>query len=106
VTVGGKACGPSPSGGVQGKNDYTSWFAGSGGDLEGTYGGYDGMGPPWNDERIHAYRFQVFALDVDSVGLDGAFSGAELQAAMSGHVLARAELICLYTINLDARERP
>ncbi len=98
VTVGGKPVGPSPDGGLQGANDYTNWFAGDP-DMGGTYGGYDGCGPPWNDERLHGYRFQVYALDVPSLGLSGAFTGPDAVAAMEGHVLDSAELIGLYAIN-------
>ncbi|MCA9490020.1 MAG: YbhB/YbcL family Raf kinase inhibitor-like protein [Alphaproteobacteria bacterium] len=100
VTVGGKAPGPTPDGGLQGVNDYTGWFAGNP-DMGGTYAGYDGCGPPWNDERLHGYRFQVHALDVETLGLSGAFTGPDVVAAMAGHVLATAELIGLYAINPD-----
>ncbi|RME28386.1 MAG: YbhB/YbcL family Raf kinase inhibitor-like protein [Deltaproteobacteria bacterium] len=98
VTVGGKDPGPTPDGGLQGLNDYTGWFAGDP-DMGGEYAGYDGMGPPWNDERIHGYRFAVYALDVDSLGLSGAFTGAELRAATAGHVLDSAEILGLYSNN-------
>jgi hypothetical protein len=98
VTVRGKDLGPSPSGGLQGRNDFTGWFAGDD-DMEGLYAGYDGMAPPWNDERLHGYRFQIFALDVPSLGLSGDFGGADVREAMEGHVLAQADLIGLYAIN-------
>jgi len=98
VIAKGKPCGPTPDGGVHGINDYTAWFA-SNPDMAGNYGGYDGMGPPWNDERVHGYRFRVYALDCESLGLSGAFTGAELMEALAGHVLAEAEQIGLYTIN-------
>jgi Raf kinase inhibitor-like YbhB/YbcL family protein len=98
ITAKGKPAGPTPDGGLQGQNTYTGWFAGDP-DMGGTYCGYDGMGPPWNDERMHGYRFRVYALDVPSLGLSGAFTGPELFSAMDGHVLARAEIIGLYAIN-------
>ena len=96
ITQGGKASGPSPDGGLQGINDYTAWFAGDD-DMAGDYGGYDGPCPPWNDERVHGYRFQVFALDVATLGLSGPFSGTDARAAMRGHVLDQCEIIGLYT---------
>jgi Raf kinase inhibitor-like YbhB/YbcL family protein len=102
VTAHGKEPGPTPDGGVQGINDYTGWFAGDV-DMRGDYGGYDGPGPPWNDERVHAYFFTVFALDVPSVGLSGSFTGQQLREAMQGHVLAQATIVGLYAINPDAR---
>ena len=98
ITPKGKAPGPTPDGGVQGINDYTSWFAGDP-DMGGDYGGFDGPCPPWNDERVHAYRFVVYALDVESLGLSGSFTGGQLREAIAGHVLASAELTGLYTLN-------
>ena len=48
-----------PAGSRQGVNDYTSWFAGDP-DMAGTYKGYDGPCPPWNDERLHHYIFTIY----------------------------------------------
>jgi hypothetical protein len=103
VTVGGKAPGVTPSGGLQGINDYTSWFSGDD-DMRGDYGGYDGPCPPWNDERVHGYHFAVYALDVSTLGLSGSFNGGHVRAAMAGHVLASAEIVGLYAINPSARQ--
>jgi hypothetical protein len=97
----GKAPGPSVHGGLQGQNDYTGWFSGHP-DMEGIYAGYDGPAPPWNDERIHGYRFQVHALSVPTLGLHGAFTGSDVRRAMAPHVLASAELVGLYAINPQA----
>lgn len=96
VVARGKDVGPSPSGGVHGVNDYTSWFAGDDA-MRGDYGGYDGPCPPWNDERVHGYRFAVYALDVPTLGLSGAFTGHDLRRAMAGRVLDRARIVGLYT---------
>ena len=85
VTPHGKEPG-STDHGMRGINDYTSWFAGDN-DMEGTYAGYDGPGPPWNDERVHVYHFTVYALDAPTLGLSGAFGAPEALAAMQGHVL-------------------
>lgn len=104
VTAKGKPPGPTPDGGVQGQNNYTQWFAGNP-DMGGTYCGYDGMAPPWNDERVHGYRFGIYAMDVETLGLSGAFTGDDLRRAMSGHVLDAQILIGLYAINPDARQR-
>lgn len=97
VIARGKPVGRSPSGGVQGLNDYTGWFA-SDAAMKGNYAGYDGPCPPWNDERVHGYRFAIYALDVGTLGLSGAFTGHDVRKAMEGHVLAKAELIGLYTL--------
>ena len=88
--------------GVRGLNGYTAWFAGDG-QMEGTYGGYDGPCPPWNDERLHNYYIDVYALDVPSLNLSGDFSGPEALAAIEGHVLAKATWAGTYTVNPSLR---
>jgi len=98
VTPGGKTQPPGPTGATQGQNDYTSWFAGDP-DMGGTYLGYDGPAPPWNDERVHHYHFQLFALDVEALDLAPAFTAADARLAMEGHVLEQAELVGTYTQN-------
>lgn len=101
VTPRGKEVGKTPYG-VRGVNSYTSWFAGDP-DMEGDYGGYDGPFPPWNDERVHRYRFTLYALDVETLGLTGAFDGADALLAMQGHVLEQAEWVGTYAIYPHAR---
>lgn len=97
VTAKGKAPGAKPWG-VEGINDYTGFMAGDP-DMGGTYGGYDGPCPPWNDELVHRYEFRLYALDVESLGLSGDFTGGEAAAAMEGHVLAEASQAGTYTLN-------
>ena len=84
--------------GVQGLNNYTDWFAGDA-DMGGDYGGYDGPCPPWNDSIIHHYHFRLYALDVESLGLDGRFGGPEALTAMEGHILGQTEVVGTYTLN-------
>jgi hypothetical protein len=102
VTARGKPGPVAPNGVRQGINDYTGWFAGDG-DMGGDYYGYDGPCPPWNDAIPHRYTFTVFALDVARLGIEGRFTGAEVRAAMAGHVLAEASLTGLYTLNPAVR---
>ncbi len=100
VTQGGKE--PGRSGlGIEGINDFTDFLKGS--PREGTYGGYDGPCPPWNDERLHHYHVTVYALDTESLGLsaDGDFRGADVVDALEGHVLDQAEIVGTYTTNPD-----
>lgn len=101
VTPKGKEVGKTPYG-VRGINSYTSWFAGDP-NMEGNYGGYDGPFPPWNDERVHRYYFTLYALDVASLNLSGAFTGDEALAAMQGHVLAQDGWMGTYAIYANAR---
>jgi Raf kinase inhibitor-like YbhB/YbcL family protein len=95
ITAKGK---PSPLGpGRQGINDYTGWFAGDP-EMAGDYFGYDGPCPPWNDERVHHYHFQIFATDLARCDVDGSFTGNDVLAAIDGHVLAQAEIVGSYHI--------
>lgn len=91
-----------PPGAKQGINDYTGWFVGDAA-MAGDYYGYDGPCPPWNDDLVHHYRFRVYALDVQTLGVGGRFTAADALAAMAGHVLAEAELVGTYTLNAALR---
>ncbi|PWE13690.1 YbhB/YbcL family Raf kinase inhibitor-like protein [Alcaligenes faecalis] len=82
----------------QGVNDFTNWFA-SDRDMNGDYFGYDGPCPPWNDALPHRYVFTVYALDIAELPLEGRFSGQDVLRAMEGHILGRASLTGMYTLN-------
>ena len=56
---------------------------------------YFGPCPPPGD-KPHHYRFSVFALDVDKLGLDASATAATVEAALKTHTLAEATLIGLY----------
>lgn len=43
--------------------------------------------------------FTVYALDVARLQVEGIFTGAQVRAAMQGHVLGKASLTGLYTLN-------
>ena len=47
--------------------------------------------------------FALYALDVPSLGLSGAFDGADALLAMRGHVLAQDEWVGTYAIYPTAR---
>ena len=98
ITTRGKRAPVGPPGSVQGVNDFTGWFAGDK-DMAGTYLGYDGPCPPWNDALLHHYHFVLSALDVAALPLPLGFDLAALRAAMRGHVLAEAALVGTYTLN-------
>lgn len=97
VTAGGKPPGPGKVG-VRGLNNYTDWFA-SDDKMKGNYAGYDGPCPPWNDTRRHHYHFMVYALDVPSLGLTGAFRAPDALKAMKRHVLAKGQTVGFYALN-------
>ncbi|MDJ0791332.1 MAG: YbhB/YbcL family Raf kinase inhibitor-like protein [Acidimicrobiia bacterium] len=86
--------------GVHGMNDYTMWFADDP-DMAGTWCGYDGPAPPWNESILHRYTFTVSALDVESLGLEPGFARDALDAAMEGRVLASASIMGTYATNPD-----
>ena len=103
VTAHGKDGPAGPRGTRQGLNDYTGWFEGDA-DMEGQYYGYDGPCPPFNDERLHHYRFTLYALDVEKCPVEGeAFGGVDALKAMEGHILGEATITGTYSINPDAR---
>jgi len=91
---------PAGAGGErQGENDYTGWFAGEPA-MEGSWRGYDGPCPPFNDAMEHRYFFRLFALDVARLAVpEGKFTAGDALRAMQGHVLAEAVLYGRYTLN-------
>ncbi|EIT69094.1 MULTISPECIES: YbhB/YbcL family Raf kinase inhibitor-like protein [Hydrocarboniphaga] len=98
VTPRGKQQPGGIEGARQGVNDYTGWFKGDA-DMGGTYRGYDGPCPPWNDSVPHHYCFEVFALDVESLSVQADFTAADVLKAVEGHVLASASLTGRYSLN-------
>ncbi|MFA9216094.1 MAG: YbhB/YbcL family Raf kinase inhibitor-like protein [Sphingomonadaceae bacterium] len=82
----------------QGLNDYTEWLAGDVA-MAGDYYGYDGPCPPWNDLRMHHYIFRLYALDVARLALPARFRGADVCAAIHGHIIDEAQWIGTYTLN-------
>ncbi|MEO8011345.1 MAG: YbhB/YbcL family Raf kinase inhibitor-like protein [Dokdonella sp.] len=102
VIARGKQNPRGPPGSSQGLNDFTGWFSGDT-DMAGDYLGYDGPCPPWNDDRLHRYHFSVYALDVDTLALPARFTLADVRSAISGHVLAEAEIVGTYSLNAALR---
>jgi Raf kinase inhibitor-like YbhB/YbcL family protein len=98
---------PGPAtlhGARHGANDYTSWFAGDA-KLAGSYFGYDGPFPPYNDSLVHHYVFTLYAVDFARAPLEGAFNGAQLRQAIAGHVLDAATYSGTYTLNRRLLQR-
>ena len=85
-----------------GLNDYTAWFAGDA-ERAGSYFGYDGPLPPFNDSLVHHYVFTLYALDIARLPVVGDFTGPQVRAAMAGHVLGAATLSGTYTLNRRLR---
>lgn len=100
VTPKGKGQTPELQGAKRGVNGYTGWFAGDP-DMGGDYFGYDGPCPPWNDSIPHHYLFTIYALDIETCSMEGAFDGAAVLKAIEGHVLAQASMTGLYSLNPD-----
>jgi Raf kinase inhibitor-like YbhB/YbcL family protein len=98
VTAKGKPGPNGPHGTRQGVNDYTLWFGGNA-DMGGDYYGYDGCCPPWNDTIVHHYVFTLYALDVARAPVEGRFTGGEALAAIKPHVLGKAAITGLYSLN-------
>jgi hypothetical protein len=81
-----------------GLNDYTGWFA-SDPAMAGSYFGYDGPFPPWNDSLVHHYVFTLYALSLARAPIEGVFTGAQAREAIYDHVLAEATHSGTYTLN-------
>lgn len=96
--VGGKESPWGPAGSRQGVNDFTHWFKGDP-RMAGTYVGYDGPYPPFNDERPHLYLFQIYALGVPTLQLPELFDATLAKSKMASHILAQAEFSGSYTLN-------
>ena len=94
----GKPATPAPAGGVNGLNDYTTATAANPA-MKGSYYGYDGPCPPWNDENLHHYHFAVYALSVNKLDVPKDFDAAAAKNAMKGKILAEGELAAVYTQN-------
>jgi Raf kinase inhibitor-like YbhB/YbcL family protein len=92
---------PGPSAGQgarHGLNDYTGWFA-SDAQMAGQYFGYDGPFPPFNDSLVHHYVFTLYAVSVDRLPVEGAFTGPQVREALADKVLGEATLSGTYTLN-------
>lgn len=90
-----KPVGPATYG-LRGANDL-----GVTGFVKGTTGGYDGPCPPWNDALAHHYHFGVYALNVKTLGLTGAFTGGDTLRAVQKHMLASGQVVGVYSLNPD-----
>ena len=98
ITARGKEGPGAPVGLRHGLNDYTGWFKGDA-EMEGSYFGYDGPCPPWNDSILHHYVFTLYALDLERCPVEGAFDGPAVRAAIRGHVRDQASLTGVYSLN-------
>lgn len=97
ITAHGKSGPAAPAGFEHGINDYTAWFAGDA-SMSGSYFGYDGPCPPWNDAIPHHYVFTLYALDIPALS-PADHDGASIRKALQGHILAEATLTGIYSLN-------
>ena len=100
VTPGGKDSAEGPRGTRQGINDYTQWFA-KDPKMAGTYYGYDGPCPPWNDSIPHHYHFTLYALDIERVPVGNDFTAGDVLKAIENRILAQARVTGIYSMNPD-----
>ncbi len=101
IVPGGKDEPAGPPGSRQGLNDYTGFFAGDE-DMGGNYFGYEGPCPPWNDELVHNYHFQLLAINLSRVDVEGDFEAEDVLQAIEGHVIEGTEIVGKYSLNPDA----
>jgi Raf kinase inhibitor-like YbhB/YbcL family protein len=100
IIPGGKESPTGPAGSRQGVNDYTVFFAGDE-DMGGNYFGYDGPCPPWNDELVHNYHFQLLAINLSRVDVEDNFTAEDVLKAIDGHVIEGTEIVGTYSLNPD-----
>jgi len=81
LAAGAGAPGKNPAGSVLGYTDFGA-------------SGYGGMAPPPGPP--HHYQFNVYALDIASVGLNAGSTGALLMFCLNGHILDSARITGLY----------
>ena len=98
ITPRGKPGPQGPRGTRQGRNNYTQWFAADE-EMKGDYFGYDGPCPPWNDSIVHHYHFTIYATDLDRCPVEGKFDAPQVLEAIEGHVLGKASIAGVYTLN-------
>ncbi|MBL0090745.1 MAG: YbhB/YbcL family Raf kinase inhibitor-like protein [Ideonella sp.] len=101
-TARGKPGPQAPHGARHGLNDYTGWFA-KDVVMAGRYFGYDGPFPPVNDALVHHCVFALFALSVERLPVEGAFTGAQVRDALAERVLGSATHSGTYTLNRRLR---
>ena len=97
-TTRGKPGPQTLKGARHGLNDYTGWFAGNA-EMAGQYFGYDGPFPPFNDSLVHHYVFTLYAVALERLPVEGAFTGAQVREKLAGRVLAEATFSGTYTLN-------
>jgi Raf kinase inhibitor-like YbhB/YbcL family protein len=98
ITPRGKPGPAGPRGTRQGLNNYTQWFEADQ-DMAGSYFGYDGPCPPWNDEILHHYHFTLYATDLERCPVEGDFTGPDVRKAIEGHILDQASIVGTYALN-------
>lgn len=61
-----------------------------------TDSGNNDYGGPYPPSGTHRYFFKAYALDIPSIGLAESATKAQVEKAMQGHILDKAELVGLY----------
>lgn len=102
VTPGGKP-GPDHPRGRVAVNNFGHWYAALGDPaMQGTYFGYDGPCPPWNDRVVHHYFFTLYATSLARCPVEGEFGGQDVLDAIEDHVLDKAAVMGTYALNPQA----
>ncbi len=83
LAAGAGAPGKNPPGSTLGYTDFG-------------FSGYGGPAPPPGSS--HPYHFNVYALDIESVGLNPGSTAALLMFCMNGHILASARITGMYGV--------
>jgi Raf kinase inhibitor-like YbhB/YbcL family protein len=82
--------------GIPGVNDYQNAIRNAN-TITSNFVGYDGPCPPWNDTRLHNYRFIVYALGQQAPGLFANFRAQDVLPYLEKYALAKGELVGTYS---------
>ncbi len=75
-------------------NDYASFY-----EPDSHFIGWDGMCPPWNDERVHRYIFVVYALKTENIGVGKQFMAKEVFKKIKDNSIAYGYQFGMFTRN-------
>lgn len=79
------------NGGIPLINDF------SGGKNAPEFAGYDGPCPPWNDARLHHYRFTVYALSQEKLEIDKNATLANIVSTIQHKSIGKGEIVGTYS---------
>ncbi|MDX1949566.1 MAG: YbhB/YbcL family Raf kinase inhibitor-like protein [Rickettsiales bacterium] len=75
-------------------NDYAAFY-----EPDANFIGWDGMCPPWNDEKVHRYIFVVYALKVEDIVVGKQFMAKEVFKKIADNAIGYGYQFGMFTRN-------